>query len=87
MSAISTTGARIVRLDNVRPAHRRHVRLIEVLKLERSSQYLCLEASITFISRPHDVPDRFFAPYSGLSGQVGQARHQGCDVRMSTFRV
>jgi hypothetical protein len=40
------------------------VRLCDAPKLERSSQYPCLEASITSISRPHDVPDRFFAPYS-----------------------
>jgi hypothetical protein len=63
MSAISTTGARIVRLDNVRPARRGHVRRIEAPKLERSSQYQYLEASITSISKPHDLPDRFFAPY------------------------
>jgi hypothetical protein len=55
MSAISTTGARIVRLDNVRPAHRRHLRLIEAFKLERSLQYRCSEVSIMFISRPLDV--------------------------------
>jgi len=62
MSAISTTGARIVRLDNVHPARPRHLRLIGAVKLEKSSPYLCLEASITSISRPHDLPDRFFAP-------------------------
>ena len=62
MSAISTTGARIVRLDNVRPARRGHARRIEATKLERLSQYQCLEVSITSISRPHDLPDRFFAP-------------------------
>jgi hypothetical protein len=40
-SRCSITGGRIVRLDNVRPAHRRHLRLIEALKLGRSSQYRC----------------------------------------------
>jgi hypothetical protein len=32
-------------LDNVRPAHRRHLRRIEALKLERSLRYRCLEVS------------------------------------------
>jgi hypothetical protein len=50
MSAISTNGARIVRSDNVRPARRRHLRLVGALKVEGSSQYLCSGASITFIS-------------------------------------
>src|SRR5215469_11676087 len=41
MSAISTTGARIVPSDNARPARPRHG-LIEVLKLEGSPRYeLC----------------------------------------------
>ena len=67
MSAISTTGARIDRWDNGRPAHREQARLIEALKLERSSRYLCSEAFITFISKPHDdVPDLILAPYSGV---------------------
>src|SRR6516165_8744329 len=64
MSAISITGARIARLDNVRPAHRRHLRRIEALKLEESLRYRCLEVSITFISGPHDVLDQILAPYS-----------------------
>src|SRR5262245_22580390 len=63
MSAISTTGARIVRSDNVHPGRRGHARRIEATKLESSSQYQCLEAFITSISWPHDLPDRFFAPY------------------------
>ena len=29
----------------------------------RISQYQCLEVSITSISRPHDLPDRIFAPF------------------------
>ena len=62
MSAISTTGARIVRSDNVHPARPGHARRIEATKLERSSQYHCLEASITSISRPHDLPDRYLRP-------------------------
>ena len=66
MSAISTTGARIDRWDNGRLAHREQARLIEALKLERSSRYLCSEAFITFISEPHDddaLP--ILAPYRG----------------------
>src|SRR5262252_4826615 len=67
MSAISTTGARIDRWDNGRPAHREHGRLVEALKLERSSRYLYWAAFITFISEPHDeVPDLILAPYSQL---------------------
>jgi hypothetical protein len=63
MWAISLTGGRIVRLDNVRPAHRRHLRLIEALKLERSLQYRCLEVSIMFISGPLDLLHQILAPY------------------------
>ena len=63
MSAISITGARIARLDNVRPAHRQHLRRIEALKLEESLRYRCLEVSITFISGPYDVLDQILAPY------------------------
>ena len=49
------------------PAHWEQARLIEVLKLERSSRYLCSDAFITFISKPHDhVPDPILAPYNGL---------------------
>jgi hypothetical protein len=70
MWAISTTGARIVRLNNVRPAHRRHLRLIEALMLERSLQYRCVEVSIMFISGPLDVLHQILAPtprtFSGL---------------------
>ena len=62
MSAISTSGARIVRSDNVHPARRGHARRIEATKLERSSQYQCWEASIMSISRPHDLPDRYLRP-------------------------
>ena len=65
MSAISTTGARIDRWDNWRPAHREQGHLIEAPKLERLSRYLCWEAFITFISEPHDddvLP--ILAPYS-----------------------
>src|SRR5262249_18490387 len=65
MSAISTTGARIDRWDNGRPAHRYHARLIETLKLERSSRYLCSEVFITFISNQHDDgADLILAPYN-----------------------
>jgi hypothetical protein len=60
MSVISTGGARIDRWDNGRPAHREEARLIEALKLERSSRYLCSEGFITFISKPHD--DAFSVP-------------------------
>ena len=67
MLAISTTGARIDRWGNGRPAHREQARLIEALKLERSSRYLCSDAFITFISKPHDhVSDPILAPYNGL---------------------
>ena len=74
ISAISTTGARIDRWDNGRPAHREQAHLIEALKLERSSRYLCLEAFITFISKPYDdVPDLILAPYKGLIEAVPRA--------------
>jgi hypothetical protein len=88
----SITGGRIVRLDNVRPAHRRHLRLIEALKLERSLQYRCLEASITSISTPHDVPDLILAPYrergptiSAVAAEPYQTRC-GPSPRKSKFR-
>jgi hypothetical protein len=46
------------------PCAPQHLRLIEALKLERSSRQLCSEAFITFISKPHDdVPDLILAPY------------------------
>jgi len=54
MSAISTTGARIDRWDNGRPVHRYQARIIETLKLERASRFLCSEDFITFISKQHD---------------------------------
>src|SRR5215472_10703795 len=74
MSAISTTGARIGRWDNERPARREHLRLIEALKLERSSRYLCSEAFITFISKPHDdVSDLIVAPC--ISNARARRRH------------
>src|SRR5262249_49150850 len=60
----STTGARIDRWDNGRLVHRYHARLIETLKLERSSRYLCSEVFITFISNQHDDgADLILAPY------------------------
>ena len=66
MSAISTTGARIDRWDNGRLVHRYHARIIETLKLERSSRYLCSEVFITFISNQHDDgADLILAPYRG----------------------
>src|SRR5262249_23849054 len=75
MSAISTTGARIDRWDNGRPAHREHARLVEALKLERSSRYLYWAAFITFISEPHDeVPDLILAPYSRRVQKLGFIR-------------
>src|SRR5215510_6950242 len=54
MLAITTIGGRIDRWDNGRPAHREQVRLMEALKFERSSRYLCSEAFLTLISKPHD---------------------------------
>ena len=66
MSAISTTGARIDRWDNGRLVHRYHARIIETLKLERSSRYLCSEVFITFISNQHDDgADLILAPCRG----------------------
>jgi hypothetical protein len=65
MLAISTTGARIDRWVNGRLVRRYHARFIETLKFERSSRFLCSEAFITFISKPHDdLPDLILAPYS-----------------------
>jgi hypothetical protein len=55
MSGISTTGAHTAQLDNVRPARWCHLRRIALPKLQRSSQYLSLEVSITTISTPRDV--------------------------------
>ena len=67
MSAISTTGARIDRWVNGLLVRRYHARLIEALKLERSSRCLCWGAFITCINKPHDeVPDLSLAPYSPL---------------------
>jgi hypothetical protein len=43
-----------IRWHNGRPAHRGQMRLIGAVKLERSPQYPCSEAYITFISKPHD---------------------------------
>ena len=64
MSPISTTGARIDRSDNGRPVRGYHARLIEALKLERSSRFLCSEVFITFISKQHDDgADLILAPY------------------------
>ena len=60
MSVISTAGARIDRWDNGRPARREQARLIEALKLERSSRYLCSQAFITFMSKPHDDDEALF---------------------------
>jgi hypothetical protein len=45
------------------PAHRRQLRLIKALKLERSLQSRCLEVSIPFISGPLDVLHQIIAPY------------------------
>jgi len=65
MSAISTTGARIDRWVNGRLVRRYHPRLMETLIFERSSRFLCSEAFITFIIKPHDdLPDLILAPYS-----------------------
>src|SRR5262249_7708513 len=78
MSGISTNGARIDRWGNERPVRRYRARLIETLKLERSSRFLCSEAFITFISKPHDdVPDLILAPPSPLPLSRAQAR-RGC---------
>jgi len=66
MSPISTTGDRIDRWDNGRPARGYHARLIERLKLERSSRFLCSEVFITFIRKQHDDgADLILAPYKG----------------------
>src|SRR5262245_66571828 len=73
MLAITTIGARIDRWDNGRPAHREQARLIEALKPERSSRYLCSEAFITFISKPRDDPqDSILAPYRHGTAQRGK---------------
>src|SRR5262245_38539415 len=78
MSAISTTGARIDRWDNGRLVHRYHARLIETLKLERSSRYLCSEVFITFISNQHDDgADLILAPYRPVR-QVARTGHGPC---------
>jgi hypothetical protein len=38
---------------------------METLIFERSSRFLCSEAFITFIIKPHDdLPDLILAPYS-----------------------
>jgi hypothetical protein len=83
MSAISTTGVRIDRWDNGRPAHRRQMLVIQAPKLERSSRYLCSEAFITFISKPYDDDAALIlAPYSyhlrDLDGDRRGVRHRFC---------
>jgi hypothetical protein len=56
---------------------RYHTRFIEATKFERSSRYLCSEAFITIISKPHDeVPDLILAPYRSRHG-----RAQACGTR------
>src|SRR5262249_597728 len=65
--SLATIGGRIDRWDNGRPAHWEQVRLIEALKLERSSRYLCLEAFITFISKPHDDAGSNFCALQAIS--------------------
>ena len=62
MSATSTAGAHTVRLDNVRPARRCHLRRIDAPKLEGSSQYPCSEVFIMFMSGPHNRPIQFLRP-------------------------
>jgi len=92
MSAISTAGARIDRWDNGRPAHREQARLIEALKLERSSRYLCSEGFITFISKPHDDDAALIlAPYrllgihvNLLAGGDGHRRQAARRIRDGT---
>jgi hypothetical protein len=66
--------AEFVRLDNVRPAHRRHLRRSEAFKLERSLQYRCLEVSIMFISGPLDVLHQILAPFTRAKPKVFRAR-------------
>jgi hypothetical protein len=79
MSVISTTGARIARLDNVHLAHRKQMRLIGALKLERSPQYPFSEASIMFISRRHNSLIQFLRPTGGAAKAIeltwGGLRH------------
>src|SRR5262245_7657441 len=92
MLAISTIGARIDRWDNGRPAHREQARLIEALKPERSSRYLCSEAFITFISKPRDDPqDSILAPYNRRSGAskwrpTGIRQDQDCLARARSLQ-
>src|SRR5262245_13662294 len=74
MLAISTIGARIDRWDNGRPAHREQARLIEALKLERSSRYLCSEGFITFISKPHDDDGSNSCALQGVAFSTGERR-------------
>src|SRR5215475_12294629 len=77
MPATSTAGAHTVRLDNVRPARRCHLRRIDAPKLEGSSQYPCSEVSIMFMSGPHDRPIQFLRPtglHSNPPGAVGGDR-------------
>src|SRR5215471_4254645 len=62
MPATSTAGAHTVRLDNVRPARRCHLRRIDAPKLEGSSQHPCSEVFIMFMSGPHDRPIQFLRP-------------------------
>src|SRR5262249_45614512 len=82
MSAISTTGARIDRWDNGRLVHRYHARIIETLKLERSSRYLCSEVFITFISNQHDDgADLILAPYPRASAPTTRCAACGGDAR------
>jgi len=68
MSAISTTGARIGRLGNAHPLRGRQLRLIEALNPQRSSQRLCLETSIIFISGQYNARIKFLRPTPAAHG-------------------
>jgi hypothetical protein len=54
-------------IGQLHPSRRGHARRIEATKLERSSQYQCLEAFITSMSTPHDLPDRFLRPTGSIA--------------------
>jgi len=87
MLAITTIGGRIDRWDNGRPAHREQVRLMEALKFERSSRYLCSEAFITFISKPHDDDGSNSCALQGLSEQLHQTLRQLTASSLSTISM
>jgi hypothetical protein len=65
----------------MRPAHRRHLRLIEALKLERSLQSRCLEVSITFIAGRLTAASNYCALQAERHGRIRARGRCGAQQR------